>query len=70
MGGLGELAPRILAVAVALDPALRGPDRRDAEFRRGVGPAAATDFVVVGLLVIALAAYEMWQVGNGRERGS
>jgi hypothetical protein len=37
---------------------------------RGVGPTAATDFVVVGLLVIALAAYEMWQVGNGRERGS
>jgi len=37
---------------------------------RGVGPAAATDFVVVGLLVIALAAYEMWQVGNARERGS
>ena len=37
---------------------------------RGVGPAATTDFVVVGLLVIALAAYEMWQIGHARERGS
>jgi hypothetical protein len=36
---------------------------------RGIGPAASADFVIVGLLVIALAAYEMWQVGNAREPG-
>jgi SPW repeat len=35
----------------------------------GIGPAASADFVIVGLLVIALAAYEMWQVGNARESG-
>ena len=37
---------------------------------RGVGPAASADFVVVGLLVVALAAYEMWQIGNARGRGA
>ena len=37
---------------------------------RGIGPAATIDFVGVGLLVIALAAYEIWQVGNARERGN
>jgi hypothetical protein len=34
---------------------------------RGVGAAASANFVLVGLLVIALAAYEMWQVANARE---
>ena len=34
---------------------------------RGVGAVASADFVLVGLLVIALAAYEMWQVRNARE---
>ena len=37
---------------------------------RGVGSAAAADFVIVGLLAIALAAYEMWQVGRAPKRGS
>src|SRR5207244_13374259 len=37
---------------------------------RGVGPAATADFVLVGLVVIALAAYEMWHLGSARERGS
>jgi len=36
---------------------------------RDVGVAASADFVAAGLLVIALAAYEMWQVGNAREPG-
>jgi hypothetical protein len=29
-------------------------------------PAAIGDFVVVGLLVVALAAYELWQAGRSR----
>ena len=37
---------------------------------RGVGSAAAADFVIVGLLAIALAGYEMWQVGCAPKRGS
>jgi SPW repeat len=33
---------------------------------RGVAAAPTADFLAVGLLVIALAAYEMWQVGQAR----
>ena len=36
---------------------------------RGVGPTATINFLVVGLLVIALAGYEMRQVANAREPG-
>ena len=36
----------------------------------GIAPVAAANFVIVGLLVIALAAYEMWQLGRrGEGRG-
>jgi hypothetical protein len=35
-----------------------------------LGSVAAANFILVGLLVIALAAYEMWQVAHGREQGS
>ena len=34
----------------------------------GIGPIAAANFVIVGLLVIGLAAYEMWHVAQLRER--
>jgi hypothetical protein len=37
---------------------------------RGVGPAATTNFLLVGILVIALAGYEMWQVAKARASGS
>jgi hypothetical protein len=36
---------------------------------REVGVAASANFFVVGLLVIALAAYEIWQVANARKPG-
>ncbi|HEX9323598.1 MAG TPA: SPW repeat protein [Xanthobacteraceae bacterium] len=34
---------------------------------RGVGLEATTDFVIVGLSVIALAGYEMWHFGSARK---
>jgi len=34
---------------------------------RGAGPAATTNFILVGILVIVLAGYEMWQVARTRE---
>ena len=36
---------------------------------RGIEAVASADFVVVGLLVIGLAAYEMWHVRHGAEPG-
>ena len=36
---------------------------------RDVGVAAGADFVAVGLLVIALAVYEMWQVRDAHKGG-
>ncbi|MGB8671146.1 MAG: SPW repeat protein, partial [Pseudolabrys sp.] len=33
-----------------------------------VTPAARTNFMLVGLLVVALALYEMWQIRQNPER--